>query len=242
MAELFLFLPVWAALLHDEIRQPYFKQLWGWLKQEYERTVVYPPFDLIFSALHYTSYADTKVVIVGQDPYHGPGQAHGLSFSVQPGVRIPPSLVNMLKESASDIGTTMPQHGCLIPWAKQGVLMLNTVLTVRQGQAASHRGMGWERFTDRIIQLLNEREQPVVFVLWGSFAQAKQAMIDTRRHGIVKGPHPSPLSAHRGFFGSRPFSQVNEWLRSRGETEIDWQLPPVSDIPVEELPQMDKNA
>ncbi|MCE5167871.1 uracil-DNA glycosylase [Paenibacillus profundus] len=220
----------WAELLHDEVRKPYFKQLWGWLKQEYEQNVVYPPFEHIFSALQYTSYEDTKVVIVGQDPYHGPGQAHGLSFSVQPGVKIPPSLQNMLKESAADVGTTMPDHGYLAPWAKQGVMMLNTALTVYQGQAASHRGKGWEMFTDRVIQLLNERERPVVFVLWGSHAQAKLSMIDANRHGIVKGPHPSPLSAHRGFFGSKPFSKVNTYLRQFGEPEIEWQLPAMEAI------------
>jgi uracil-DNA glycosylase len=215
----------WAELLHEEVRQPYFKQLWGWLRQEYERDVIYPPYDLIFSALNATSYADTKIVIVGQDPYHGPGQAHGLSFSVQPGVKLPPSLQNMFKEGAADVGMTMPNNGSLLHWANQGVLLLNTVLTVAQGQAASHRGKGWEKFTDRIIQLLNDRDQPIIFVLWGSHAQAKASMIDLSKHYIVQAPHPSPLSAHRGFFGSKPYSTINNKLREWGEQEIDWQVP-----------------
>ncbi|UHA75806.1 uracil-DNA glycosylase [Paenibacillus sp. 481] len=214
----------WADLLRDEIRQPYFRQLWGWLKEQYEDQTIYPQYDHIFSALNYTAYQDTKVVILGQDPYHGPGQAHGLSFSVLPGVPAPPSLRNMFKECAADVGTTIPNHGYLAPWAEQGVLMLNTVLTVMQGQAASHRNRGWEQFTDTIITLLNERERPMVFVLWGSHAQAKIKLIDTSKHAIIKGPHPSPLSAHRGFFGSRPFSQINEQLRRFEEPEINWQL------------------
>lgn len=215
----------WAELLHEEVRQPYFKQLWGWLREEYERAVIYPPYELIFSALNATSYADTKIVIVGQDPYHGPGQAHGLSFSVQPGVKLPPSLQNMFKEGAADVGLKMPNNGSLMHWAKQGVLMLNTVLTVEQGQAASHRGKGWEKFTDRIIQLLNDRDRPIIFVLWGSHAQAKASMIDLSKHYIVQAPHPSPLSAHRGFFGSKPYSKINNKLREWGEQEIDWQVP-----------------
>lgn len=215
----------WAELLHEEVRQPYFKQLWSWLREEYERAVVYPPYDHIFSALNVTSYSDTKIVIVGQDPYHGPGQAHGLSFSVQPGVKLPPSLQNMFKEGAADVGLKMPNNGSLLHWAKQGVLMLNTVLTVEQGQAASHRGKGWEKFTDRIIQLLNDRDRPIIFVLWGSHAQAKTSMIDLSKHYIVQAPHPSPLSAHRGFFGSKPYSKINNKLREWGEQEIDWQVP-----------------
>lgn len=215
----------WAVLLHEEVRQPYFKQLWGWLREEYERAVIYPPYDHIFSALNATSYADTKIVIVGQDPYHGPGQAHGLSFSVQPGVKLPPSLQNMFKEGAADVGLKMPNNGSLLHWAKQGVLMLNTVLTVEQGQAASHRGKGWEKFTDRVIQLLNDRDRPIIFVLWGSHAQAKASMIDLSKHYIVQAPHPSPLSAHRGFFGSKPYSKINNKLLEWGEQEIDWQVP-----------------
>ncbi|WP_186786104.1 uracil-DNA glycosylase [Paenibacillus agilis] len=215
----------WSEKLHDEVRMPYFKQLWSWLKGEYEREEIYPPYDQLFTAFRLTSYEDTKVVIVGQDPYHGPGQAHGLSFSVRPGVRIPPSLLNMLKEGASDVGITMPNHGSLTSWAEQGVLLLNTVLTVRAGQAASHKGMGWEQFTDRVIELLNEREKPIIFVLWGSHAQAKAKMIDQKKHFIVQSPHPSPLSAHRGFMGSKPYSKINAKLREWEETEIDWQLP-----------------
>jgi len=215
----------WAELLHDEVRQPYFKKLWSWLRIEYKQTIIYPPFELIFAAFHTTSYQQTKVVIVGQDPYHGLEQAHGLSFSVQPGVKIPPSLKNMYKECVTDVGIKTPNHGYLLSWAKQGVFMLNTVLTVAQGQAASHRGKGWEKFTDRVIQLLNERERPVIFVLWGSHAQAKQAMIHTAKHYVIQAPHPSPLSAHRGFFGSRPYSKINAKLKEWGEAEIDWQLP-----------------
>ncbi|MCR8845700.1 uracil-DNA glycosylase [Paenibacillus sp. SC116] len=215
----------WSAKLHDEVRMPYFKQLWSWLKGEYEREEIYPPYDQLFTAFRLTSYEDTKVVIVGQDPYHGPGQAHGLSFSVRPGVRIPPSLLNMLKEGASDVGITMPNHGSLASWAEQGVLLLNTVLTVRAGQAASHKGMGWEQFTDRVIELLNERDKPIIFVLWGSHAQAKVKMIDQKKHFIVQSPHPSPLSAHRGFMGSKPYSKINAKLREWDEVEIDWQLP-----------------
>ncbi|WP_028545009.1 uracil-DNA glycosylase [Paenibacillus taiwanensis] len=217
----------WSQLLHDEVRKPYFKALWAWLREEYKDQVIYPPFDQLFTAFQLTSYADTKVMIVGQDPYHGPGQAHGLSFSVLPGVRIPPSLLNMLKESATDVGTTMPSHGYLKTWADQGVFMLNTVLTVRESQPNSHKGKGWEIFTDQVIQLLNKRERPVVFVLWGSHAQAKAKMIDQSRHFIVQAPHPSPLSAHRGFFGSRPFSKINDHLQALGEEPIVWQLPPL---------------
>ncbi len=215
----------WAPLLEDQFQAPYYHRLRSFLKQEYATRTVYPDMHDIFNALHYTSYADTKVVILGQDPYHGPGQAHGLSFSVKSGIPAPPSLQNIFKELHSDLGCSIPDNGCLVPWAEQGVLLLNTVLTVRQGEAHSHKGQGWETFTDRVISLLNEREKPVVFVLWGSPAQQKMQLITERRHFIVRSVHPSPLSAHRGFFGSRPFSQVNEFLRSIGSTEIDWQLP-----------------
>ncbi|MBU7320563.1 uracil-DNA glycosylase [Paenibacillus oleatilyticus] len=215
----------WAPLLEDQFQAPYYHQLRSFLKQEYATRTVYPDMHDIFNALHYTSYADTKVVILGQDPYHGPGQAHGLSFSVKPGIPAPPSLQNIFKELQSDLGCSIPDNGCLVPWAEQGVLLLNTVLTVRQGEAHSHKGQGWETFTDRVISLLNEREKPIVFVLWGSPAQQKMQLITERRHFIVRSVHPSPLSAHRGFFGSRPFSQVNDFLRSIGSVEIDWQLP-----------------
>src|SRR5690625_4777752 len=174
----------------------------------------------IFNALHFTSYAATKVCILGQDPYHGPGQAHGLSFSVKPGVPPPPSLQNIFKELQSDIGCPIPDHGCLEHWARQGVLLLNTVLTVRRGQANSHRGKGWEQFTDRVIEVLNEREKPVVFILWGRHARMKKPMIDTGQHYIIESTHLSPFSAHHGFFGSRPFSRANEFLEEAGMEPI----------------------
>lgn len=215
----------WMPLLAAEFEKPYYLQLRQFLKREYASRTIYPDMHDIFNALHYTAYRDVKVVILGQDPYHGPGQAHGLSFSVKPGVPAPPSLQNMLKELQSDIGCAIPDNGCLVPWAKQGVLLLNTVLTVREGQANSHKGQGWEQFTDRVIELLNEREQPVVFILWGSHAQQKAHFIDGSRHGIVRSPHPSPLSVHRGFFGSRPYSRANAFLRQFGREPIDWQLP-----------------
>ena len=178
----------------------------------------------IFNALHYTSYADTKVLILGQDPYHEPGQAHGLSFSVLPNVPPPPSLINIFKELETDLGCHTPDNGCLEPWARQGVLLLYTVLTVQAHRANSHRDKGWEIFTDKIISLLNEREKPVAFVLWGAPARRKKAMITNSRHLVVESAHPSPLSAFRGFFGSRPFSRVNRFLESVGETPINWQL------------------
>jgi len=217
----------WAELLADEFRQPYYLALRAFLIEEYRRGTVYPDMHDIFNALHYTSYADTKVCILGQDPYHGPGQAHGLCFSVKPGVPMPPSLQNIFKELHDDLGCRIPDHGCLEHWARQGVLLLNTVLTVRRGQANSHRGKGWEQFTDRVIELLNQRERPVVFMLWGKNAQAKKAMIDTSRHLIIESAHPSPYSAHAGFFGSRPFSRANAFLRQIGVEPIDWEIPPL---------------
>jgi uracil-DNA glycosylase len=215
----------WAPLLEEEFSKPYYLQLREFLKQEYSHYHVYPDMYDIFNALHYTPFADVKVVILGQDPYHGPNQAHGLSFSVKPGVPLPPSLKNIFLELQADLGCTPPSSGYLVPWAKQGVLLLNTVLTVREGHAHSHRGRGWEIFTDRVIETLNSKNTPVVYILWGSAAQSKQNLIDTTKHFIIKAPHPSPLSAHRGFFGSRPFSKTNQILRSIGQTEIDWQLP-----------------
>ena len=217
----------WAPLLTPELEKPYYKKLRQFLIHEYRTTRVYPDMYAIFNALHYTSYADTKVVILGQDPYHGPGQTHGLSFSVLPGVEPPPSLKNIFQELHDDLGCTIPNNGCLKPWADQGVLLLNTVLTVREHQAFSHHNQGWEQFTDRIIELLNEREKPMAFILWGSPARKKKVMITNPRHYIVESPHPSPLSANRGFFGSHPFSRVNQFLESCGETPIDWQLPDV---------------
>ncbi len=215
----------WGQYLKEEMAQPYYRQLRQFLIGEYSTKQVYPDMYSIFNALHYTSYADTKVLILGQDPYHEPGQAHGLSFSVQPNVPPPPSLVNIFKELETDLGCTVPNNGCLEPWARQGVLLLNTVLTVQAHRANSHRDKGWEIFTDKIISLLNQREKPVAFILWGSPARRKKAMITNPQHFIVESPHPSPLSAYRGFFGSRPFSRVNKFLESVGEEPINWQLP-----------------
>lgn len=215
----------WGQYLKEEMAQPYYRQLRQFLIGEYSTKQVYPDMYSIFNALHYTSYADTKVLILGQDPYHEPGQAHGLSFSVQPNVPPPPSLVNIFKELETDLGCTVPNNGCLEPWARQGVLLLNTVLTVQAHRANSHRDKGWEIFTDKIISLLNQREKPVAFILWGSPARRKKAMITNPQHFIVESPHPSPLSAYRGFFGSRPFSKVNNFLESVGEEPINWQLP-----------------
>lgn len=215
----------WGQYLKEEMAQPYYRQLRQFLIGEYSTKQVYPDMYSIFNALHYTSYADTKVLILGQDPYHEPGQAHGLSFSVQPNVSPPPSLVNIFKELETDLGCTVPNNGCLEPWARQGVLLLNTVLTVQAHRANSHRDKGWEIFTDKIISLLNQREKPVAFILWGSPARRKKAMITNPQHFIVESPHPSPLSAYRGFFGSRPFSKVNKFLESVGEEPINWQLP-----------------
>lgn len=215
----------WGQYLKEEMAQPYYQQLRQFLIGEYSTKQVYPDMYSIFNALHYTSYADTKVLILGQDPYHEPGQAHGLSFSVQPNVPPPPSLVNIFKELETDLGCTVPNNGCLEPWARQGVLLLNTVLTVQAHRANSHRDKGWEIFTDKIISLLNQREKPVAFILWGSPARRKKAMITNPQHFIVESPHPSPLSAYKGFFGSRPFSKVNRFLESVGEEPINWQLP-----------------
>ena len=215
----------WGQYLKEEMAQPYYRQLRQFLIGEYSTKQVYPDMYSIFNALHYTSYADTKVLILGQDPYHEPGQAHGLSFSVQPNVPPPPSFVNIFKELETDLGCTVPNNGCLEPWARQGVLLLNTVLTVQAHRANSHRDKGWEIFTDKIISLLNQREKPVAFILWGSPARRKKAMITNPQHFIVESPHPSPLSAYRGFFGSRPFSKVNKFLESVGEEPINWQLP-----------------
>lgn len=216
------FMNEWDDVLKEEFTKPYYQELREFLKKEYEEETVYPPMDHIWSAFQHTSYDDVKVVILGQDPYHGEGQAHGLSFSVQPGVKIPPSLRNMFKELVSDIGCPYPESGTLTGWAKQGVLMLNTVLTVREGQAHSHRRQGWEQFTDEVIRKLSAREKPIVFVLWGRPAGEKKKLIDPSRHAIVESVHPSPLSASRGFLGSRPYSAVNQILQSWHERPIDW--------------------
>jgi len=214
----------WQGLLDDEFKQDYYQQLRQFLITEYKTKTIYPDMHDIFNALCYTAYKDIKVVILGQDPYHGPNQAQGLSFSVKPGITPPPSLVNILKELQSDLNCTLPNHGSLKKWADQGVLLLNTALTVVAGQANSHRNIGWETFTDKVMTLLNERQDPIVFILWGNNAHSKSALITNPNHYIIKSPHPSPLSAYRGFFGSKPFSKSNNFLSSIGKTPIDWQI------------------
>jgi uracil-DNA glycosylase len=215
----------WIPLLEEEFKKPYFIQLREFLEQEYRTQTVHPGRDQILNALNLTPFKEVRVVILGQDPYHGPGQAHGLSFSVQPGVPKPPSLQNIFKELHQDVGCEIPNHGCLTTWAERGVLLLNAVLTVREGQPNSHKGKGWETFTDEVIRCLNARETPIVFILWGSHAQKKALLLDTDKHPVIRAPHPSPLSSHRGFFGSKPFSKANAFLRSSGLPEIDWQIP-----------------
>lgn len=218
----------WADFLDAELQKPYYQELRRFLISEYRSRKIYPNMYDIFNALHFTSYAATKVVILGQDPYHEPGQAHGLSFSVLPNVPPPPSLQNIFKELHDDLGCKIPNHGCLKFWADQGVLLLNTVLTVREHLPNSHRGKGWEIFTDKIIELLNKHERPIAFILWGRPARAKKSMLTNTRHFIVESAHPSPLSAYGGFFGSRPFSRVNNFLASVGESPVDWQIPNIA--------------
>lgn len=212
----------WDGILADEWEKPYYRQLHSFLKEEYSKTRIYPDMYDIFNALKYTSFADTRAVIIGQDPYHGPGQAHGLCFSVKKGVPLPPSLVNIYKEITDDLGVTMPQHGELTGWARQGVLLLNTVLTVRAGQPNSHKDKGWEIFTDRVISELNRKETPVVFLLWGANAEKKARVITNPIHKKLITVHPSPLSAYRGFFGCHHFSKANEILISSGQSPIEW--------------------
>lgn len=214
----------WYEALKEEFKKPYYKELFSKVNQEYRTTKIFPPAADIFNAFHLTPLENVKVVILGQDPYHNDGQAHGLCFSVKKGVAVPPSLVNIYKELHDDLGCTIPNHGYLIKWAEQGVLMLNTVLTVRAHQANSHRGMGWESFTDAAIMELNKQDRPMVFILWGSPAQRKKAMLNNPKHLILQAPHPSPLSSYRGFFGSKPFSQTNEFLEKNGIKSIDWQI------------------
>ena len=214
----------WDEILAEEFEKEYFLNLRDFLKKEYEEQTIYPPKEDIFNALRYSSYENTKVVIFGQDPYHEPDQAHGLCFSVNKGVQIPPSLVNIYKEIEKDLGITPPDHGYLEKWAKQGVLLLNNVLTVRKGQANSHRGKGWEEFTDSVARHLNERKTPMVFILWGSNARSKETLITNKNHMIIAGPHPSPLSAYRGFFGGGYFSKANRFLEITGQKPIDWDL------------------
>lgn len=214
----------WDTVLREEFKKEYYLKLREFLKQEYGQGTVYPDPDNIFNALKLTSYDDAKAVIIGQDPYHEPGQAQGLSFSVPRGMKQPPSLVNIFKEMQADLGIRPPDHGCLEGWAREGVLLLNAVLTVREHQANSHRGKGWENFTDSIIEALNNRQKPLVFILWGNNAKAKEKLITSPRHHIITGAHPSPLSAHNGFWGGRYFSGTNEFLEEQGIEPINWKL------------------
>lgn len=214
----------WADILKEEFEKDYYKTLRRTLAEEYKTHQVFPDMYDIFNAFHLTSYEDTKIVILGQDPYHDDMQAHGLSFSVMKGIAVPPSLRNIYKELNSDIGCSIPEHGCLTKWAEEGVLLLNSVLTVRAHSAASHKNLGWEKFTDSVISSLNEREKPMVFILWGAFAQSKEHLISSSRHLVIKSAHPSPLSASRGFFGSRPFSRANDFLIRNGQSPVDWQI------------------
>ena len=214
----------WLEPLKPEFSKQYYRELYQKVIEEYKTHLVFPPSDDIFNAFALTPLHDVKVVIIGQDPYHNVGQAHGLCFSVRPDVEIPPSLVNIYKELHDDLGCYVPNNGYLVKWAKQGILLLNTVLTVRAHQANSHRGMGWEQFTDAAIRILNEEDRPIVFILWGAPAQTKKKMLNNPRHLILEAPHPSPLSAYRGFFGSRPFSKTNAFLEENGLTPIDWQI------------------
>jgi uracil-DNA glycosylase len=214
----------WNPLLRDQFEQPYWAELQAFVASERATHPVYPPVDDVFAALHLTPYADTRVVILGQDPYHGPNQAHGLCFSVRPGVRVPPSLLNIHKELHDDLGLPIPDHGNLEAWARHGVLLLNTTLTVRGGEAASHQKHGWETFTDHVIGVVDEKTDPVVFILWGASARRKRDLIDTTRHIVIESAHPSPLSAHNGFFGSKPFSRANAALVAAGREPIDWDL------------------
>lgn len=214
----------WDALLAEEFDKEYYKALRAFLVTEYKTRRIYPDMYDIFNALKYTPYSAVKAVIIGQDPYHGPNEAHGLCFSVKKGIPIPPSLINIYQELHEDIEAEIPSHGCLEDWAKQGVLLLNTVLTVRHGQANSHKDKGWEQFTDRVIELLNMREQPIVFILWGANAKSKRALIGGPQHCILTGAHPSPLAAHKGFFGGKYFSRANEFLLGKGLAPIDWNI------------------
>ena len=214
----------WAPALREEYKKPYYKDLFLKVNEEYSKYQIFPPADDIFNAFHLTPLKDVKVVILGQDPYHNIGQAHGLSFSVKPGIEAPPSLVNIYNELKEDLGCYIPNHGYLVKWAQQGVLLLNTVLTVRAHQANSHRGIGWEDFTNAVIRILNEQDRPIVFLLWGRPAQKKMSMLNNPNHLILTAPHPSPLSAYRGFFGCKHFSRTNEFLSQHGIAPIDWQI------------------
>ena len=223
--------PSWKARIGDYLVRPEMQALSAFLRDRRAAGArIYPPGPQIFSSFDATPFDAVKVVILGQDPYHGPGQAHGLCFSVQPGVAVPPSLDNIFKEIQRDLGIARPDHGCLLPWARQGVLLLNAVLTVEDGRAGAHQGKGWEGFTDHVVDTLNREREGLVFLLWGAYAQAKGKVIDPRRHKVLKAPHPSPLSAHRGFLGCGHFSAANEYLGKRGRGPIDWSLPPRAEL------------
>lgn len=217
----------WEKALHEEFSKEYYRKLFLFVREAYQRGTVYPASDEIFTAFHLTPLEQVKVVILGQDPYHNAGQAHGLCFSVKPQVEIPPSLINIYQELHDDLGCKIPNHGFLTSWAEQGVLMLNTVLTVQAHKPMSHRGVGWEEFTDAAIRKVNEQDRPIVFILWGKPAQEKAKMLTNPKHFVLKAPHPSPLSAYRGFFGSKPFSQTNNFLRENDVEPIDWQIPDI---------------
>ena len=214
----------WLEVFKPEYKKPYYKKLYDFINEEYSRYTVYPPGDDIFNAFHLTPLSKVKVVIIGQDPYHEPGQAHGLCFSVKQGVDIPPSLQNIYKELHDDVGFEIPGHGCLTSWAEQGVLLLNAVLTVRAHAAASHQNKGWEEFTDAVIRAVNEVDRPIVFLLWGGFARSKSKMLTNPNHLVLEAPHPSPLSAYRGFFGCRHFSRANDFLTAHGAEPVDWTI------------------
>jgi uracil-DNA glycosylase len=223
--------PSWQARVGDYLERPDMRALGDFLRAEKAAGKrIYPPGAQMFAALEATPFEEVKVVVLGQDPYHGPGQAHGLSFSVPPGVDVPPSLVNIFKEQERDLGIPRPDHGCLLPWAKQGVLLLNAVLSVEAGKAGAHQGKGWEGFTDHVVERLANEREGLVFLLWGSYAQAKGRVIDNRRHCVLRAPHPSPLSAHRGFIGCGHFSAANRWLQGRGQKPIDWRLPAAAEL------------
>ena len=215
----------WKEALQEEYSKEYYRKLFMFIKDAYSKSVVYPPSGDIFNAFHLTPMEKVKVVILGQDPYHNQGQAHGLCFSVKRGTEIPPSLVNIYTELKDDLGITPPDHGCLESWAEQGVLMLNTVLTVQAHKPMSHRGVGWEEFTDAVLKKVNEIDRPIVFILWGKPAQQKKKLLNKPKHLILEAPHPSPLSAYRGFFGSKPFSKTNAFLEEHGVEPVDWRIP-----------------
>ncbi len=221
---------VWEEELKEEFGKEYYQKLYTYVKNEYQTHTVYPPAKDLLNAFHFTPFDKIKVVILGQDPYHNPEEAHGLCFSVRPGVKIPPSLVNIYKEMEEDLGIKPASHGCLTSWARQGVLLLNTVLTVRAHEPMSHRNIGWETFTDQVIRKVNTINRPIVFILWGGPARKKKALLDHPNHLILESAHPSPLSAYRGFFGSKPFSKTNEFLVSHGETPINWEIPDGEDV------------